>query len=405
MESSRPQRYHSLDALRAAMMLLGLVLHSAASYIQAPIGWMWPYQDSQTSPFFNLLLAFIHLFRMPVFFVMAGFFAALLYHRDGPAGFVRNRVKRVLLPLVIFWPIVIPLTWLGFVFAARQVGGPMVWDFVRDLPPLKRPVFGHLWFLYDLLLFYAAALLVVPAASRMSARVRQCVADVFRAMTTRRWGVLVLAGVTTITVLPMERPTIETSAALVPPARILAAYAVFFAFGWLLFSQRDVVESFAARWRSTFAAGMAATLAYITVLLARRSLDPTWWHVSGVIVGAVAVWLLIFGITGAFVRYLSIPKPLVRYFSDASYWMYLLHVVPITWCAGLLARSDAPAFAKFGVVLGVAIAVTVATYHYFIRSTAVGELLNGRRYPRRLHDAARSGEIAGVHEGRGTPVR
>jgi glucan biosynthesis protein C len=405
MESSRLQRYHSLDALRAAMMLLGLVLHSGASYIRGPITWMWPYQDSQTSLFFNLLLAFIHLFRMPVFFVMAGFFAALLYHREGPAGFARNRAKRVLLPLLIFWPIVMPLTVVGFVFAAKQVGGPSAWDLVSDLPPLRRPVFGHLWFLYDLLLFYAAALLIMSATSRLPAQVKQYVVDAFRTITTRWWGMLVLAGVTTITVLPMERPTIETSAALIPPARVLAAYAVFFAFGWLLFSQRDLIESIAARWRSTFAAGIAATLAYIAVLLARRTLDPTWWHVSGAIVGAVAVWLLIFGITGAFVRYLSIPRPLVRYFSDASYWMYLLHVVPITWCAGLLAQSDAPAFAKFGIVLGVASAVTVVTYHYFVRSTAVGELLNGRRYPKRLHGDERSDEIAGDHEVKGTSVR
>ena len=405
MASSRLQRYHSLDALRASMMLLGLVLHSGASYIRGPITWMWPYRDSQTSLFFNLLLAFIHLFRMPVFFVMAGFFAALLYHRDGPAGFVRNRAKRVLLPLVIFWPIIMSLTALGFVFAAKQAGGPSAWAVISDLPPMQRPVFGHLWFLYDLLLFYAAALLVVPATLRMSVRIRQAVADAFRTVTTRRWGLLVLAAMTTITVLPMERPTIETSAALVPPARVLAAYGVFFAFGWLLFSQRDLIDSIATRWRSTCAAGIAATLAYIAVLIAGRSLDPMLWHVSGVIVGAVAVWLLIFGITGAFVRYLSMPSPMVRYISDASYWMYLLHLVPITWCAGLLARSDAPAFAKFGVVLSVAIAVTVVTYHYFVRSTAVGELLNGRRYPRRLHDAVKSEEIADHRDVTSTPVR
>jgi glucan biosynthesis protein C len=244
----------------------------------------------------------------------------------------------------------------------------------------------------------------VPAASRLPARVRQGVAASFRAITMRRPGMLILAGVTTITVLPMERPTIETSAALVQPARVLAAYAVFFAFGWLLFSQRDLVESFAARWRSTFATGIAVTLAYIAVLLARRSLDPMWWHASAVIVGAVAVWLLIFGITGAFVRYLSIPRPLVRYFSDASYWMYLLHPVPITWCAGLLGRINAPAVAKFAVVLAVAIAVTVVTYHFFVRSTTVGELLNGRRYPRRLPDAEGSPEIAADHKLRGTRV-
>ena len=37
------ERYHGLDAMRAVMMLLGLVLHSMASYTTAPIGDAWPF--------------------------------------------------------------------------------------------------------------------------------------------------------------------------------------------------------------------------------------------------------------------------------------------------------------------------------------------------------------------------
>jgi len=70
--------------------------------------------------------------------------------------------------------------------------------------------------------------------------------------------------------------------------------------------------------------------------------------------------------------------------SNASYWMCLTHLAPITWMAGLLARSDASAFVKFAIVLGVTTIVTALTYHFFVRATAVGELLNGRRYPRSL---------------------
>ena len=70
------KRLHSLDALRAAMMLLGLVLHSVVSYITIAIPEAWPYQDRQTSVAFDYLVFAIHLFRMPTFFVMAGFFAA-----------------------------------------------------------------------------------------------------------------------------------------------------------------------------------------------------------------------------------------------------------------------------------------------------------------------------------------
>jgi fucose 4-O-acetylase-like acetyltransferase len=76
MERFRVRRYHSLDALRAAMMLLGLVLHSAASYTRTPLRAAWPYHDTHNSIVFDLLLFFIHLFRMPIFFVVAGFFAA-----------------------------------------------------------------------------------------------------------------------------------------------------------------------------------------------------------------------------------------------------------------------------------------------------------------------------------------
>src|SRR5687768_1929470 len=60
-------RYHSLDAARATMMLLGLVLHSAASFTTVPLGDGWPYQDLNASSAFPPLIYFIHLFRMPTF--------------------------------------------------------------------------------------------------------------------------------------------------------------------------------------------------------------------------------------------------------------------------------------------------------------------------------------------------
>ena len=59
MTTSLPlQRYHALDALRATMMLLGLVLHSAVSYTASPLGAAWPYHDPHTSPWFDLIVFF-----------------------------------------------------------------------------------------------------------------------------------------------------------------------------------------------------------------------------------------------------------------------------------------------------------------------------------------------------------
>ena len=70
--------------------------------------------------------------------------------------------------------------------------------------------------------------------------------------------------------------------------------------------------------------------------------------------------------------------------SDASYWMYLVHLAPIVWTAGLLARVDAPVFVKFAIVLSATTIVAAVSYHYVVRSTPIGALLNGRRYARAL---------------------
>ena len=48
----------------------------------------------------DLLAAFIHTFRMPVFFILAGFFVALLLQSRGPAGLAAHRLRRLGLPFV-----------------------------------------------------------------------------------------------------------------------------------------------------------------------------------------------------------------------------------------------------------------------------------------------------------------
>jgi glucan biosynthesis protein C len=86
-------RFRSLDSLQAAMMLLGLVLHAAMSCLVAPFP-VWPLYDPQRSAAFDLLFLWIHTFRTPVFFAVAGYFANLVSERCGREGFIRDRRRR-----------------------------------------------------------------------------------------------------------------------------------------------------------------------------------------------------------------------------------------------------------------------------------------------------------------------
>jgi hypothetical protein len=72
------RRYYGLDALRGGMMMLGIVLHAATLYLASPPPHAPFTTDPNNSYAMDLLFDFIHSFRMPVFFVLAGFFSSLL---------------------------------------------------------------------------------------------------------------------------------------------------------------------------------------------------------------------------------------------------------------------------------------------------------------------------------------
>lgn len=114
-------RRHDLDALRAIAMLLGIGLHGALSFMPLP----WPVQDSQQSEFFGLFLAAIHGFRMQLFFLVSGFFTAMLWRKRGLKSLATHRFKRVFLPcllgLVTIVPVATAISWVAIASGPKQV--------------------------------------------------------------------------------------------------------------------------------------------------------------------------------------------------------------------------------------------------------------------------------------------
>ena len=109
-------RRHDLDALRAVAMLLGIVLHASLAFFDAP----WPVQDTQKNAGLGIVFGLIHGFRMPVFFVMSGFFTAMLWRKRGLALLLRHRVRRVLLPFILGLFTIVPVTHMSFIAAATN---------------------------------------------------------------------------------------------------------------------------------------------------------------------------------------------------------------------------------------------------------------------------------------------
>lgn len=142
------RRYHELDALRGFAMLLGIVLHAALSFTFLPV---WPAQDLyQNETVYGFVLHAIHGFRMPVFFLISGFFTAMMWRKRGVKGLVLHRAKRILLPLilgtVVIWPMMIAVVVWGATSKAQReeqrAGSLDVWTAARegDLDRLRRVI-------------------------------------------------------------------------------------------------------------------------------------------------------------------------------------------------------------------------------------------------------------------------
>jgi ABC-type multidrug transport system ATPase subunit len=105
----------------------------------------------------------------------------------------------------------------------------------------------------------------------------------------------------------------------------------------------------------------------------------------------VAVWGWVFGLTGAALRFLSNFSATRRYIADASYWIYLAHLPVVAALQVWVGHWPLHWSVKYPLILVASFAVLFLSYHYFIRPTFLGKLLNGRKYPRKSPPPATPG--------------
>ncbi len=93
------ERYHGLDLLRSLAMVLGLVIHAPLVY---DIGKNTLANLPNNSEYILMISNWIHFWRMPVFFILAGFFCQMVLTKKNLHYFLSDRFIRIFLALIIF---------------------------------------------------------------------------------------------------------------------------------------------------------------------------------------------------------------------------------------------------------------------------------------------------------------
>lgn len=502
-------------------MLLGIVLHGAMSFIPG-VGLMWGVQDSQASSWFGVMLAAIHGWRMPLFFLVSGFFTAMLWKKRGLRSLFVHRFKRIFLPLVLSMITIIPLMWFvsdyirshaatedstasqvdvdgeresqavpaenfdtdiweavmlgdgdaieryltagGDVNARNPTSGAtpfhvacffgrpevatLLLDAGASLEPTNNegltpehllmvdwgtteyiakmlqmpldkeevfdgrnqiakqisevtgnkvdttpkdsgqaiiegligllffyPVFNHLWFLWFLCWFVVAFVVIAKAGSVLK------VPAIPNVLIRSWWRYLWLIPLAVLPQYFMARSPggfgPDTSIGLLPLPAVFAYYAIFFAFGAMYFGSQDR-DVAVGRYYGLSIAFALAVLFPIGLSMSQPELGGERFLFS--LFQVSYAWFMSFGMMGLFHRLFSDQKPRVRYLSDSSYWLYLVHIPLVMYLQFLVRDLEVPGLLKFMMVCSVSTVLLLLSYQLLVRKTWLGVLLNGRRY-------------------------
>lgn len=397
------ERLHALDAVRSFALLLGVAFHAMLSFIPGMPPGMWAMNDNSPSPFLADASFVAHSFRMTLFFFIAGFFARQLHQRLGTKGFWANRGKRIALPMVVGWMLLFPA--IAFVW---HLGLQKVFHGAPPAMPEMPKVAGafpltHLWFLYQLLWLYAGALLVRSAIVRLDA------SEKLRGLVDRittgalRWpaGALMLGLplASALLALPMWLPVMgipTPDQSLIPQLPATVGYGVAFAFGWLVQRAPDALAALRSRWLPHLALAIASSAVCLYILKTQPMFGmPEAPKLIFTLSFVASAWAWSFAITGLALRFLSAHNPTVRYVADASYWIYLAHLPLVAalqvWVGGWPLHWGL----KYPFIVAASIGLLLLSYHFLVRSTVIGKVLNGRAYPRHAAPAAVETPVAG----------
>lgn len=374
---SRPARRSDIDWLRILAVLLLIPFHSARVF-----DFFDPFyiKNPETSTPLSILVAFVNVWHMPLFFLVAG--AASWFALDFRSGgqYAIERFKRLLIPFIFgFIVIVPPQMWYAQRFHSNYQASFLEYypSFFQPAPPGTDDYygvgysFGHLWFILFLFVF---SLVGLPLFLYLKSK---AVASV-------------IAGIASFLSrpLPLFLLAIPLAAAFLGPEYMghkAILYFIVVCLGFLLMSDGRYGESISRYKLQALAIALAGTVVFFTLAFA-LNLDPKDGSLKTILVMTLyglCIWPFLLAILGYGRQWLSFSNRVLRYSSEAAYPFYILHQTVIVVVAYYVVQWSLGPEAKFLAIAVAGLALSLGIYDLVVRRLAPVRFLFGMRSAKR----------------------
>lgn len=377
------------DFIRAVYLLMGIPFHVCVAY---STHFDWSVASPDRSMALTILADMLHTFRMPGFFVIAGYFSFMILSRKGPMIFLKTRLVRLGVPLLTATVTILPLQMAIQTYAevldGKLASGAFLSVFLARLTHFDEPWISHLWFLYILIgLTIGIALLALVFKTDPFDALCKNIAEF--AYKHSSMSFIVVAFI--CTELAIILPGLES----VGGSKLMALlsyvqYTPYFLIGGALHLSPVVKAGY-------LRVGPVAFL--IGLLLAFNSILPAssaWTHVVFMVSGFYAALLVTGFVANLAQRYFNRPSPAIRNVADASFSIYLFHHPIIFLLAAFFARIDLPPVLEFAIITPITIGVSYLLHRLVAANPISAFLFNGVRSANIKPPVSRGGNGQGI---------
>lgn len=378
-----PERLHYVDALRLGAIALVIVTHVAEVFNP----WdEWHITNGVRSRAAGEIAVLAAPWVMPLIMLLAGVSAWYSLRRRDNRGYVRDRVVRVLLPLIAGTLILVPPQ----VYLERRLRGQFGGTFLDFYPHFFAGIYPngnlswhHLWFLAHLFAYSLVALPLFRYWQRPGrGRAMHWLARICAAPGGLFWlAIPLVLERHLLWGLFHERHMLTSDWS--NHALLFAAYV----YGFLLAGSPWLGPAIDAQWRRAAVAAAAGTTtigvgAWIGVLPSRIPPAYSALYLGFWTLYALCAWAWMVALLGAGRRWLDHDGPLVRYGRSRGLAVYLLHQPIIVAVAYVLVQTRFGVATTFWTLLVTALVATIGGAELVVRAPEIARrLVRGRAQP------------------------
>lgn len=356
-------RVHSIHAIRAIAALLGVAIHDGFTYTFLPVP-EWGLFAPNTSIFFDYWVAWIHMFRLPIFFFLAGFLGYESLQRLSTFEFVRRRFLRIVIPLLGITAILNLPLFLCQIYLHGSECWKYLWLLFYNL--------RYLWFLQYLITYYVIILLLqaligVLKPDELLVRMNLHLPNFLTSISL--WVVLIT--VNFLVLNSMHSLYTPVLLKFTPSFRLLMIYGLSFGLGWSLGKhQESVAAVFRFRWWYILAGGSSSALYFYFLL---HTFHTEYHNLLIVLLYVISSWIWFFCFIAFCFKFFQTENRVLSYLSGASYWIYLIHVPIVAYLQSKFIKTDLNIFIQYVFVFCITLGICLLTYQLFIKHTSLGD--------------------------------